>query len=127
MHGYLLAFHPDPHQGSGNTWFNVNAVKPPTAAYSVNGIGNASKVPIYGPGLNNWDISLFKNFQIGSNEAHRIQFRFESYNAFNHAQFSGVDTGARFDANNNQVNTNYGTFTSTALARRLVLGLKFYF
>jgi hypothetical protein len=117
----------DPHPGSGNTWFNVNAVKPPTAAYSTNGIGNASKAPIYGPGLNNWDISLFKNFQLGSNEARRIQFRFETYNTFNHAQFSGVDTGARFDPNNNQVNTNYGSFTSTALARRLVLGLKFYF
>ena len=117
----------DPHPRSASTWFNVNAVKPPTAAYSVNGIGNASKAPIYGPGLNNWDISLFKNFRLGASEARRIQFRFETYNTFNHAQFSGVDTGARFDANNNQVNTNYGNFTSTALARRLVLGLKFYF
>jgi hypothetical protein len=108
-------------------WFNVNAVKAPLPGYSVNGIGNASKAPIYGPGLSNWDISLFKNFQLGSNEARRLQFRLETYNTFNHTQFTGVDTGAKFDQNNNQTNANYGYFTTAALARRVVLGLKLYF
>src|SRR5207302_3574722 len=118
----------DPHSSSpSGQWFNVNAVKPPVPAYSANGIGNASKAPIYGPGLNNWDISLFKNFQLGSNESRRLQFRFETYNTFNHTQYNAIDTGARFDQNNNQTNTNYGYFTGAALARRLVLGLKFYF
>lgn len=117
----------DPHKGSNGTWFNTNAVKPPTAPYSTNGIGNASKAPIYGPGLDNWDLSLFKNFRLGSNENRRAQLRLEAYNALNHTQFTGVDTGARFDANNVQTNTAYGTFTSAALARRLVLGLKIYF
>jgi hypothetical protein len=93
----------------------------------VNGIGNASKAPIYGPGLNNWDISLFKNFKLGTNEARRLQFRFETYNTFNHTQFTNIDTGAKFDQANNQTNTNYGYFTTAALARRLVLGLKLYF
>jgi hypothetical protein len=108
-------------------WFNVDAVKAPLPGYSVNGIGNASKAPIYGPGLNNWDISLFKNFQLGSNEARRLQFRFETYNTFNHTQFTNIDTGAKFNQNNVQTNTNYGRFTTAALARRLVLGLKLYF
>jgi hypothetical protein len=108
-------------------WFNVNAVKAPLPGYSVDGIGNASKAPIYRPGLNNWDISLFKNFRLGSNEARRLQFRFETYNTFNHTQFTNIDTGAKFDQNNVQTNTNYGRFTEAALARRLVLGLKLYF
>ena len=108
-------------------WFNVDAVKPPVPGLSVNGIGNASKAPIYGPGLNNWDISLFKNFRLGSNEARRLQFRFETYNTFNHTQFTGIDTLARFNAANQQINTRYGQFTTAALARRLVLALKFYF
>src|SRR6185312_724960 len=103
-------------------WFNVNAVKAPLPGLSVNGIGNASKSPIYGPGLNNWDISLFKSFRWGSNEQRRIQFRFETYNTFNHTQYTSIDTGARFDQNNVQTNTNYGRFTNAALARRLVLG-----
>jgi Carboxypeptidase regulatory-like domain len=108
-------------------WFNVDAVKAPLPGYSVDGIGNASKAPIYRPGLNNWDISLFKNFKLGSNEASRLQFRFETYNTFNHTQFTNIDTGAKFNASNVQTNTNYGRFTEAALARRLVVGLKLYF
>ena len=117
----------DPNAVTNGQWFNTNIVKAPLPGYSVNGIGNASKAPIYGPGLNNWDVSLFKNFRLGSNEARRLQFRFESYNTFNHTQFTGIDTGAKFDQANNQTNTNYGYFTTAALARRLVLGLKLYF
>jgi hypothetical protein len=118
----------DPNSAApAGQWFNVNAVKAPLPGLSPNGIGNASKAPIYGPGLNNWDISLFKNFRLGSNEARRMQFRFETYNTFNHTQYDQIDTGARFDQNNNQTNTNYGYFNRAALARRLVLGLKFYF
>lgn len=122
----VLVADPHAHAPAGQ-WFNVDAVKAPLPGYSVNGIGNASKAPIYGPGLNNWDISLFKTFKLGSNEARRMQFRFESYNTFNHTQNNAIDTGARFDQNNNQTNTNYGYFSGAALARRLVLGLKFYF
>jgi hypothetical protein len=113
--------------GPAGQWFNVDAVKAPLPGLSVNGIGNASKAPIYGPGLENFDISLFKNFRLGANEARRLQFRFETYNTFNHTQYTSVDTGARFDQNNRQTNTNYGYFTNAALARRLVLALKLYF
>jgi hypothetical protein len=107
--------------------FNVNAVKPPTAAYSTLGIGSASKAPITAGGLNNWNVSLFKNFQLGARESRRLQFRAESYNTFNHAQFTTVDAAARFDANNNQVNTDLGYYTASGLGRILALGVKFYF
>jgi len=118
----------NPNQpGPNGQWFNVNAVAPPVPGLSVNGIGNASKAPIYGPGLNNWDVSLFKNFRLGSNEARRLQFRFETYNTFNHTQYNAIDLNARFDASNRQTNTNYGYFTGAAQARRVVLGLKLYF
>jgi hypothetical protein len=93
----------------------------------LNGIGNASKAPIYGPGLNNWDISSFKNFRLGANEARRLQFRFETNNTFNHTQYTSVDTGARFDQNNIQTNTYYGYFTAAANSRCLVPALKLYF
>jgi hypothetical protein len=56
-----------------------------------------------------------------------MQFRLETYNTFNHTQYNAIDTTARFDQNNNQTNTDYGYFSGAALARRLVLGLKFYF
>ncbi len=114
-------------RGPNGQWFNVNAVKAPLPGYSQDGIGNASKYPIYNPGLDDWDISLFKNFQLGSNEARRLQFRLESYNTFNHTQFTTVDTAAIFDKNNNQTNSDFGYFTGAALGRRVVLGLKLYF
>ncbi|HTF64912.1 MAG TPA: hypothetical protein VK638_19720, partial [Edaphobacter sp.] len=118
----------DPTAGGPNgQYFNVNAVKAPLPGYSVNGIGNAAKYFFYGPGLNNWDISIFKNFQWGSNEARRLQFRLETYNTFNHTQFTGVDTAAQFNANNQQLNADLGYFTTAAQSRRVVLGLKLYF
>ena len=113
--------------GPNGQYFNVNAYKAPLPGFSVNGIGNAAKYQFYGPGLNNWDISVFKNFQLGADESRRLQFRLETYNTFNHTQFTGVDTGAQFNRNNQQLNTNFGYFTTAALARRVVLGLKLYF
>lgn len=118
----------DPNAAAPNGQaFNVNAFKPPTAAYSVNGMGNAAKTVVTNPGVNNWDISLFKNFRLGSNEARRMQFRWETYNTFNHTQYTSMDTTARFDQAGNQINANFGRYTNAALSRRMVLGLKFYF
>ena len=105
--------------------FNTSVVRAPSAATF--GIGNAPKDVFRGPGTNNWDISLFKNFTLGKNEVRRLQFRAEAYNAFNHTQFSGVDTAARFDATGAQTNTDFGAYNAASPSRRLQLGLKFYF
>jgi hypothetical protein len=40
---------------------------------------------IRAPGINNWDLSVFKRFPITEN--HRLEFRAEMFNAFNHPQF----------------------------------------
>jgi hypothetical protein len=109
----------------GNLAFNTSCVHPPTRAEL--GIGDASRYPFVGPGVENFDISLFKNFPLGSNEARRLQFRFETYNTFNHAQFTTVDANARFDSQGDQVSKTFGTYIAAAPARRLVLGLKLYF
>ncbi len=103
-------------------FFNTNAFRPP----AVGTFGNAPKDVFRGPGINNWDISLFKNIPVGS-ERRKLQFRAELYNAFNHTQFSGVDTGTRFDAQGRQVNARFGEFTSARAARRIQLALRFTF
>jgi hypothetical protein len=46
---------------------------------------NAGRNLLKAPGINNWDISLFKRFSISEN--HKIEFRAEMFNAFNHPQF----------------------------------------
>lgn len=88
-------------------------------------LGNAAKTLIRGPGINNWDIALFKNFPV--RERARIQFRCEMYNAFNHTQFSGLDTSARFDAQGRQVNARFGEFTSSRSPRIMQLAARFEF
>ncbi len=105
--------------------FRTEVVRPPTAAEF--GIGTAPKDPIRGPGINNWDLSLFKNFRLGANESRRLQLRWETYNTLNHAQFTSVDTGGRFDAQGNQVNGRFGQYTATRDARRMVLAIKVFF
>jgi hypothetical protein len=46
--------------------------------------------PFRGPGVNNWNISLFKKFPLGKSEQRFIQLRMETYNAFNHTQWGGA-------------------------------------
>jgi hypothetical protein len=105
--------------------FNTSVVLPPTRAEF--GIGTAAKDLIRGPGINVFDVSMFKNIPIDPEGKRRLQLRFEFYNFFNHASFVGVDTTGRFDAQNRQVSGTFGQYTSTLDARRIVVGAKFYF
>jgi hypothetical protein len=92
------------------------------------GFGNAPRDVFRGPGTNNWDISLFKNFQLGGNEARSLQLRWETYNTFNHTQYTGVSTGASFNfATGKQTNAALGQFTGAGPARKMVLALKLKF
>jgi hypothetical protein len=88
-------------------------------------IGTAATTIIRGPGMNNWDIAVFKDFPV--RERMRFQYRWEVYNAFNHAQFTTLDTTARFDPQGNQVNTRLGEFLSTRAPRVMQMALRFYF
>ena len=85
-------------------------------------IGNASKNVFVGPGVNNWDLSIFKNFPI--KDRARFQFRWEFYNAFNHPSFSGVNTSASFSApgSTTQLNGQFGQVTSTNGLPRVMQG-----
>lgn len=87
--------------------------------------GNSAKTVIRGPGINNWDIAVFKTIAV--REPFRVQFRSEFYNAFNHTQFSGLDTTARFDAAGNQVNARLAEFTSARNPRQIQFALRVMF
>jgi len=69
--------------GSSNHWFNPAAFTVPTLGT----FGNAARSPLYGPGLNNFDVALYKDIHF--TESKYIELRLESYNTFNHAQFQG--------------------------------------
>jgi hypothetical protein len=67
-------------------WFNTSAFAAPAAGY----FGNAGNGIIRGPGLVNFDMALFKDFML--TEHHKIQFRADLFNVFNHTNFRNVDT-----------------------------------
>ncbi|MBI1895547.1 MAG: carboxypeptidase regulatory-like domain-containing protein [Acidobacteria bacterium] len=89
--------------------------------------GNAPKDVFRLPGINNWDFTFIKKIPVGAKETRYLQLRWEMYNAFNHAQFRGVDTSARFDVSGNQVNRRFGQVTSTRFPRIMQAALHLYF
>ncbi len=103
-------------------WFDPTVFSRPARG----DLGNAPKDVYRGPGINSWDISVFKNFPVLS-ESRVIQFRSEFYNMFNHTQFAGADSTARFDAAGNQVNTRLGQVTSARSSRVIQFALSFKF
>jgi len=89
-------------------------------------LGNEAKFTLRGPGRNNWDISLFKNFKLS--ERFKAQFRAESYNTFNHTQYSALDLNSRFDVNTGaQTSPTFGNLTAAQLARRMQLAARVNF
>jgi hypothetical protein len=91
------------------------------------GLGNAGRYIFRGPGTNNWDMTFYKAFQLGSNEARSLEFRCETYNAFNHTQYSSVDTSVQFDGAGNQINATLGEYNGAASARKIVLAMRLKF
>jgi hypothetical protein len=47
--------------------------------------GTAGRNTVIGPGINNWDFSLFKSFAL--DEKRKLQFRAEAFNLMNHPEF----------------------------------------
>ena len=90
-----------------------------TAAFArtpLRSFGNAGVGILRGPGVNNFDMALAKRFPLWSDQRF-FQFRTEFFNAFNHTQFSGLDTTARFNPAGQQVNPTFGSFTSARSPR----------
>jgi hypothetical protein len=89
------------------------------------GIGTTPRNAARRPGVNNWDISVFKNIPLG--ESRNLQFRWETYNVFNHTNFNNLDGALSFDANGNQINRNFGAATSARPPRVMQGSLRINF
>jgi hypothetical protein len=105
--------YPSGFERSINAWFNTAAFAQPAPGQ----FGNIGRNTLRGPGINNFDLALFKNFDLGMGS--RLQFRFESFNAFNHTQWEAPQT--------NVANPNFGRVLGTRPARINQLGLKLLF
>jgi hypothetical protein len=118
-------------------WFNTEAFAMPALPFETSpgsdewviDPGNAPVFPVRGPGQNNWDVTLTKKFPLWS-ESRSLQFRFEFYNAFNHTQYSAIDTFALFDettAGFPQVNSQFGEVTATRQPRVIQISIRLDF
>jgi Carboxypeptidase regulatory-like domain len=137
----IRTFSPDPNglNGSclngpttGNFYFNPLAYNciseadflPGTAPPGVIPLltfGNSGRNSIRGPGINNVDLSIFKNIKFS--ERTNLQFRTEFFNAFNHTQF--VISGNSATASG--FHGNFGQVTQTRDPRIIQFALKLSF
>jgi hypothetical protein len=109
----------NPDSGSSRSaanWFNTAAFA--AAPSSQTTPGNAKKNSILGPGRQNWDLTLMKNFKVFEGSA--FQFRLETFNTFNHTSFDSVDTTVNDGS-------TYGTVTGAHQPRIVQLALKYSF
>ncbi len=94
-----------------------------TAAFSeekLGQLGNAARRFFYGPGINNFDITLSKSLRV--TESKSFEFRLEAFNVFNHAQFYGAGSV------DGEVNDpHFGDVVSAAAPRLVQLAAKFMF
>jgi hypothetical protein len=79
--------------------------------------GNAGRNTIRTPGINEWNVSLFKRTTV--KEGHVLEFRSEFYNALNHANFLAPDV--------NIGSPTFGIVTQTRDPRIIQMVLKYEF
>jgi len=102
----------------------------------------ASRDTLRNGGMQNWDMSIFKNIPFGKSERYSMQLRLEAFNAFNHPNFNDknypITVNGPFQYNavttpfSISKGSNWGTYsdtygTSPGGFRVIQLGAKLYF
>jgi hypothetical protein len=108
---------------NGQSYFNTSLFGCTSAGCSLPPLGqpgNAKRRFFYGPGIDNYDMALLKNVALSESKA--LQFRFEGFNVFNHAQFYGA---ASVDGNISS--SSFGDVVSAAPPRLMQAAVKFVF
>jgi len=115
-------------------FFNTSVFSPPALGEQVTdmagvlrvlAMGNTPRGFATGPGINNTDLALFKNFSIS--EKLKTQLRFEAYNAFNHTQFDTVGVTARWNQSGLQDNATFGKITGAREPRIMQVAIRLSF
>jgi len=111
----IAPFHKlDPRNTPNHLVFDPNSFADP----ALGNFGTARRTICCGPGLNNSDFSVQKEFPL--NETKRFEFRWDIFNIFNHTHFFNIDGNITDGA-------NFGTARKVADPRLMQVALKFYF
>jgi hypothetical protein len=109
-------------QKTVNSWFDASCFDASAlhAAFEAGHprFGNSGRNILDGPGLQNWDLALLKQFPVG--DRFKLQFRAEFYNAFNRANFG-------LPASNIEDPSSVGKIFSAGEPRDIQFGLKLSF
>jgi hypothetical protein len=103
----------------GSTVANVGPTLGKFDVEPLGGFGNIHRNPYHGPGTNNTNMILAKNFPFGGDGTRYIQVRMESDNVFNHTQFS-LPTST-------YGSSSFGQISGAASARQTQLAAKIVF
>jgi hypothetical protein len=103
------------------------------AAFSQPGpgqFGTCAPYQFYGPGIQTWDLSLFKQFKF--TERYQLQFRTEFFNAFNHPNFANPNANIGSPGSFGKVNNTLAPILGTDSGgpgdpREIQFALKLYF
>jgi hypothetical protein len=112
-------------QRTATNFFNTGCISLPAKG----DIGNAPRNLYRGPGRNNWDMTLFRNFKLGS-EQRVLTFRWEVYNVFNHTQFASIDNTILYLAAGSallNVNSTFGQALTAQPPRQMQFSLRLRF
>jgi hypothetical protein len=112
-----------------NYWFRANVSLPAPGTFAT----QRNRNMIYGPGFQNHNLGLFKEFAIS--EKHRLQFRAEAFNWLNHPNLGGAtgtgvydfNPGTASGINLNPNNTAFGKITTKGGERQLQFALRYSF
>lgn len=99
-----------------------------TSVFSMPASGTWGSEPhngVRGPGRDNWNISLFKNFLFNEEHGTLLQFRAEYFNIWNHPQWVGDTLNGGISTNFGA--SNFGAVTSAYDPRTIQLALKLSF
>lgn len=117
----------DVHSGSKSNWLNTYFNPAAFQCNAVGTFGNSARNLFMGPGTNESDIGLVKNFPF--KERYRLQFRWEMFNAFNHPNF-GLPSNSVTSSNFGQITglAGQGSNPFSGIPPRIMqAALKFYF
>jgi carboxypeptidase family protein/TonB-dependent receptor-like protein len=108
----------DPAKGPNGLLINPDAFIVP----ELGSLGLGERTYLRNPGINNTDLSIFKNISMGDpDKGRKIQLRLEAFNVFNHTQFSGINATTNLSvaqagggfATGNAIFPNYGNVVIT--------------
>jgi hypothetical protein len=145
----------EPNFGPIVRWFDPSVVAQPLQSQLLANnepgmFGYMGRNVLTGPGRNNWDLALHKNFEFPwfKGEHSTLQFRLETFNTFNHPQWRYINAGCNgdpttvgVDAQGNPItapafgvgcggnarNAGNGEVSSAWAPRNIQLGMKFIF